>query len=253
MFHDSVSTLSIKTPEGVEFSLPLAGPVPRFLAWLIDLAFISAASSVIAIPLKILAVISLDLSYALSILAYFVLSIGYGIVLEWFWRGQTLGKRVLKLRVVDERGLRLRFSQIAIRNLLRFVDSLPAFYLLGGAACLLSQNCQRLGDFAANTVVIWHQSVSMPDIDQLQLSKYNSFRDYPHLAARLRQKVTPAQASIALHALMRRNELEPQARIAVFREVASRFQQVVVFPDHVMDGLSDEQYVRNLVEVLYHR
>jgi hypothetical protein len=173
--------------------------------------------------------------------------------LEWFWRGQTLGKRVLRLRVVDEQGLRLRFSQIAIRNLLRFVDSLPAFYLLGGLVCLLSQNYQRLGDLASNTVVIWHHRVSTPDIDQLQLGKYNSLREYPHLVARLRQKVTPSQANIALQALMRRNQLEPLARVEVFRKVASRFQQIVVFPEHIMEGLSDEQYVRNLVEVLYHR
>jgi len=31
------NTLIIKTPEGIEFSLHLAGPITRFLAWAIDL------------------------------------------------------------------------------------------------------------------------------------------------------------------------------------------------------------------------
>lgn len=253
MLQDRVSTLTIKTPEGIEFTMLLAGPVSRFLAWLIDLVCISAVSSLIAIPLQIFAIISFDLSQALLIIAYFVLTTGYAIALEWFWRGQTVGKRALQLRVVDDQGLRLKFSQVAIRNLLRFVDSFPVFYLVGGVVCFLSRNFQRLGDFASNTVVIRHRGISTPDIAQLKFAKYNSFRDYPHLVARIRQKVTPSQASIALQAMLRRNDLEPQARIQLFGEVASAFQRIVKFPENVTEGLSDEQYVRNMVEILYHR
>ena len=253
MLQDRASTLTIKTPEGVEFTMILAGPVLRFLAWFIDLACISAASSIIAIPMQLLAIISIDLSQALLIIAYFILTTGYGIAMEWFWRGQTPGKKILRLRVVDDQGLRLKFSQVAIRNLLRFVDSFPAFYFLGGVVCLLSKNFQRLGDFASNTVVIRHQGVLTPDVDQLQFAKYNSFRDYPHLVARLRQKVTPSLAGIALQALLRRSELEPQARIQLFSKIASVFRQIVEFPEDLVEGLSDEQYVRNTVEVLYHR
>lgn len=253
MLQGRVCTLTIKTPEGVEFTMLLAGPVTRFLAWLIDLACISAISSLIAIAVKIFAIVSFDLSQALLILVYFVLTTGYAIALEWFWRGQTIGKRALRLRVVDDQGLRLKFSQVVIRNLLRFVDSFPAFYLAGGIACLLSRNFQRLGDYASNTVVIRHQGISTPDVTQLQFAKYNSFRDYPHLVARMRQNVNPSQASIALQALLRRNNLEPQARIQLFSEITSVFRQIVEFPENVMEGISDEQYVRNVVELLYHR
>ena len=55
----------------------------------------------------------------------FAISVGYAIFTEWFWRGQTVGKRLLRLRVIEEQGLRLQFSQIVTRNLLRFVDMLP--------------------------------------------------------------------------------------------------------------------------------
>jgi len=77
--------------------------------------------------LGFLGLISFDFARAFTVLAYFVIQIGYGIVMEWFWRGQTLGKRLLRLRVIDSQGLRLQFSQIVIRNLLRFVDMLRCF------------------------------------------------------------------------------------------------------------------------------
>ena len=80
--------------------------------------------------------------------------IGYGIGCEYFWKGQTLGKWMLGLRVMDMTGLELQFSQVVIRNLLRIFDQLPAWGLVGGVAMLASKHRQRLGDLAAGTVVI---------------------------------------------------------------------------------------------------
>src|SRR5258708_25936096 len=116
-------------------------------------------------------VVSCKLGAAFYVLAYFFLSIGYGIFCEWRLRGQTVGKRLFRLRVVDVEGMRLQFNQIVVRNLLRFVDSLPAFYFLGGVASWLSTKCQRLGDIAANTVVIRTPQVVEPDLDQLLTGK----------------------------------------------------------------------------------
>jgi uncharacterized RDD family membrane protein YckC len=246
-----INTLTIKTPEGIEFSLRLAGPVTRFLAWAVDLGAVMALISILNVVLGILGIVSRDLAMAANIIAFFVVSIGYGILTEWYWQGQTLGKKLLRLRVMDEQGLRLQFSQIVIRNLLRFVDSLPALYLVGGLVCLLNKRAQRLGDFAANTVVAWIPHVSEPDLNQLLEGKYNSFREYPHLEARLRQHITPAEAQVAVQSIVRRDELNPQARIELFRELTSYLKTVVSFPQEATDGLSDEQYVRNVVEALF--
>jgi uncharacterized RDD family membrane protein YckC len=245
------NTLTIRTPEGVVFSMLLSSPVTRFLAWAVDLASIAVLSGVIGSVLGILGILGRDLAMAASILAYFMVSIGYGIILEWYWRGQTLGKRLLGLRVMDEQGLRLQFSQIVIRNLLRFVDSLPLFYFVGGLACLLNRRAQRLGDVAASTVVVWTPKISEPDLDQLLADKYNSFRDYPHLEARLRQVVSPQESGISLRALLRRDELDPLARVELFRDIAAHFKSIVEFPQEATDGIPDEQYVRNVVDILY--
>jgi uncharacterized RDD family membrane protein YckC len=251
MLSSRTNTLIIKTPEGIEFSLLLAGPITRFLAWAIDMATIMAIISILNVVFGILGILSRDLAMAANIIGFFIVSIGYGILTEWYWQGQTLGKRLLHLRVMDEQGLRLQFSQIVIRNLLRFIDSLPALYLVGGLACLFNKRAQRLGDFAANTVVVWSPRIAEPDLNQLLESKYNSFREYPHLEARLRQNVTPFEAQIAVESIVRRNELDSQARIALFRDLSGYFKSIASFPQEATDGISDEQYVRNVVEALY--
>ena len=222
MLSSRTNTLIIKTPEGIEFSLLLAGPITRFLAWAIDLGTIVAIISILNMVFALLGILSRDLAMAANIIGFFIVSIGYGILTEWYWHGQTLGKRLLRLRVMDEQGLRLQFSQVVIRNLLRFVDSLPALYLVGGLACLFNKRAQRLGDFAANTVVVWNPRIAEPDLNQLLESKYNSFREYPHIEARLRQNVTPLEAQIAVESIVRRNELEPQARVELFHAQCSR-------------------------------
>jgi len=248
---DTINRLTIKTPEGIEFSLRLAGPVTRFLAWAVDLGTIVAIITILNVVLGILGVISRDLAMAANIIAFFVVSVGYGILTEWYWQGQTLGKKLLRLRVMDEQGLRLQFSQIVIRNLLRFIDSLPALYLVGGLVCLFNKRAQRLGDFAANTIVVWTPHVSEPDLNQLLEGKYNSFREYPHLEARLRQHITPAEARVAVQSIVRRDDLDPHARIELFRELTAYFKTIVSFPQEATDGISDEQYVRNVVEAIF--
>ncbi len=245
------STVIVRTPEGIVFPLLPAGPVTRSLAWLIDFVAASLAAGVAGKVLLLLALVSPDVAIAAYVLSYFVVSVGYGVLLEWRFRGQTLGKRLLGLRVIDAEGLSLSFSQVVIRNLLRFVDMLPAFYLVGGIACLVSRRSRRLGDIAGNTMVVRIPRAVEPDLDQAVAGKYNSFRDHPRLAARLRQKSTPRSAYVALEALLRRDELAPHARVALFREIADRFRSLVAFPPAATLGLTDEQYVRNTVDVLF--
>jgi len=251
MRQSKTSTLLVQTPEGIVFSLMLAGPVTRFLAWTADMACIGALSSAVGSVLGLLGLLSPDFARGMAVLAYFVIQIGYGIVLEWLWRGQTIGKRLLRLRVMDAQGLRLQFSQVVIRNLLRFVDMLPAFYLLGGIACLASRRAQRLGDFAANTIVVRNPKIQEADLDQLLAGKFNSLREYPHLAARLHQRVSPAEARVALRALIRRDELDARARVELFGEIAAHFRSLVEFPPETTEGITDEQYVRNVVDILF--
>ena len=250
MSHYRTHTLQIRTPEGVVFAQQLAGPVTRFIAWLIDFAALSAVMVFIGIIFSLLAVIGGEFAVAINLLLFFVLNIGYSIFFEWRWRGQTVGKRIMRLRVVDAQGLRLKFHQIVIRNLLRGVDLLP---LVGGAAFILSRRAQRLGDFAANTVVIRIPKLSTPNLDLIVAGKYNSFREHPHLENRLRQRVSAQEASLALQALARRDSLNLDARVDLFADLAQYFRDKVAFPPDATDSLTDEQYVRNVLDTVYRK
>jgi hypothetical protein len=162
-----------------------------------------------------------------------------------------VGKRLIGLRVVDARGLRLEPSQIVVRNLMRALDALPALYLVGGVACVISRHRQRLGDLAAGTVVVRTAAAGNPDLDQLLGSKYNSLAEIRHLAARLRQRVTPEVAGIALEALVRRDQLNSAARLAVFEEIADHILGLVPYPPEIIEQIADETYVRDVVEILF--
>ena len=243
--------LKILTPEGVTFRLPLASPVTRMVALSVDLLVILAAFVGILQFIAPLSLIAKDAYLAFTGILLFVLSLFYPMVTEVLWRGQTLGKRIMHLRVVDAQGMRLETSQIVVRNLMRFVDGLPLLYLLGGAVSLLHRHGQRLGDIAAATVVIRITEATAPNLDQALGSKFNSLAVYGHLAARLRQRIPAQIASIAMEALLRREGLEPTARLALFEELANYFRQQVHFPPEATEQLGNEQYVRNVTEILF--
>jgi len=120
------SDLRIETPEGVVFSLRLASPVLRALAWAVDALVLAAAAAAIEKAARVFAMLGADWATALDVFLYFAASMAYAMLFEWYWRGQTLGKRLFGLRVVDAQGLRLRPAQVVLRNLLRAIDFLPA-------------------------------------------------------------------------------------------------------------------------------
>ncbi len=243
--------LRICTPEGIPFTYDLAGPVTRALAWAIDMAALILLGNAVQLLVAPIGIVSADAAIGLAMLLYFAGAIAYSVLLEWLWRGQTLGKRVLGLRVQDADGLRLRFSQVLMRNLFRAVDTLPVLYLLGVVSILVTRRAQRLGDLAGNTVVIRMTRPARPDLSRIAAPMYNSLRDAPHLASRYRQRITPREASLALQAVLRRDELDDAARVAVFGELARFFRDRVVLPADFLQGVSDEQWIRNLVDIIY--
>ena len=246
------STITIQTPEGISFPLTIASPFTRLIALVVDLLCIAVATSAITTILGLARVISWDFAAAASAICAFVIRMGYPIALEWLWRGQTVGKRLVRIQVVDEQGTQLRFSQIFVRNILRVVDMMPIFYMVGGVSCLLTSRGQRIGDIMANTIVVQHPSITDPDLAQVLPDKYNSFKDYPHLAARLRQNASPSEAQIALEALLRRDQLDDEARLDLFSTIKQHMEQHARFPSEVTDGISDERYIRNVVDILFH-
>ncbi len=243
--------LRIHLPEGIDLALTLAGPISRALAFFIDIGAVTAIASVCQKFASLAQFISRDVGAAFLILMYFVCWTFYDMLCEYYWRGQTLGKWLLGLRVMDSAALELRFHQVAIRNLLRSLDLLPVLGLVGATSILLTDKLQRLGDLAASTVVVRTASFAIPNPDIYSRGRYNSLLQHPLLCARLRQKVPQPVAVLASDALTRRDSLEDTARVRLFDEFARYLQSLLPMPEEMAEHLTSEQLVRNVVEVLY--
>jgi uncharacterized RDD family membrane protein YckC len=243
--------MNLQLPGGVVFTVQLAGPVSRLLAWVVDLLVILALTSTVTASLAIFRPLAADLVAALGIVAYFVFSFGYNVVLEMAWRGQTVGKRMLGLRVLDVGGLPLTLPQCVLRNALRLVDMLPAAYLLGGFALVMTSRRQRLGDWVAGTVVVRKMPRTDYSVSTLFSGKFNSFRTQPTLVARLRREITPDEADVCLRSLLQRDDLMAAERLVLFRELRKLVELRVRLPEEDTLGLGDEQIIRNVAEILF--
>ena len=153
---------TIPTPENVSFGYEVVGIGNRFIATLFD----SAILLLLFVAINLLLAFALDLVgwsqgilIALYTLLQFLLIWGYYIGFEWLWQGQTPGKRWTKIRVVRIDGNPVGFGEVAIRNLVRIIDFLPATYALGLVTMFFSENARRLGDYAAGTIVIKDKSM----------------------------------------------------------------------------------------------
>jgi len=140
----------VLTPEGVALHLPAAGPVPRALAWLIDLMLRVGVLMVMSMVLGVLG----GFGQGLYLVGMFLVFWAYPIVLEAAWNGQTPGKRALGLRVLASDGAPVGWLPAVVRNLMRTVDMLPFGYATGLVACLCDRHSRRLGDLVADTVVV---------------------------------------------------------------------------------------------------
>lgn len=77
----------------------------------------------------------------------------YYILLEGV-TGATLGKKLVKIKVVRENGSPCGLGPALVRNILRIVDGLPFLYIIGAILVSRSDKKQRLGDRLAKTVVV---------------------------------------------------------------------------------------------------
>jgi uncharacterized RDD family membrane protein YckC len=148
----------VPTPEGIELTLRLAGPLPRAAAWLTDFLLRAGVLLVAAWTLAIVGAFGWGVILLLAFLLEWLAMAAF----EVWADGATPGKRALGLMVLHDDGTPVGWPAALVRNLLRAVDFLPAAYGFGLAAMLISRDFKRLGDIAAGTVVVYRQTGGQP-------------------------------------------------------------------------------------------
>ncbi len=168
--------LSIDTPELVALEFPVAGIGSRSIACIVDYVIQGAAITLVILGLALLALSAPSAAAApakssrsaevwataIVLLVLFLFQWGYFSLFEAFWNGQTPGKRMLKLRVIQQSGQQIGFFHALSRNLLRIVDSLPGFYLVAIVFVFATKRSQRLGDLVAATMVVHERKIETP-------------------------------------------------------------------------------------------
>jgi uncharacterized RDD family membrane protein YckC len=211
--------LDVATPERVEVSLPVAGVGYRSLAYLIDVGLIFAFwivayfLYVVVGPPPLMLWLSLSgVVKVLLVLAVFFFQWLYWTVFEVLWRGQTPGKRLMHIRIVRADGAPVGVFESAVRNLLRYVDFLPAVYGVGICVMLVDAKHRRLGDLAAGTLALREE--------QFDLGRYQA--PASAAAAAVGRPLTPQEHELLKSYSERFDALEPEARLRIGRQLAQR-------------------------------
>lgn len=142
----------VEIPGGINLEAQVVGPIPRFFAFAIDLAIrgiVIFVLSILSIPFG-----SFGLGGGFFLIFLFAIEWLYPVLFEVYMRGQTPGKRLLGISVINDDLSPVTLGTSMVRNLLRTVDFLPLFYLAGLVTMLSNRRFQRLGDMAAGTLVI---------------------------------------------------------------------------------------------------
>lgn len=245
----------VLTTEKVPFSYRVAGLGSRFAAWLIDLLALMVLGFMGVLLGSVVAVGRPGLGNAIVVVWQFVVMWGYFALFEWLWQGQTPGKYLLGIRVIQWRGTALTFYHSAVRNLLRVADSLPIPLplgpgLLGFVVAACNREQRRLGDLFADTLVVHVERNVRP---VLALPGGRSEADRQRLAL-LRQRLGQLdreQKQTLLDLCLRRDQLRVLERTRLFQAAAQFFAvRLDVTPD---EHESDEKFVLQMAAVLGER
>ena len=202
-----MSDTEIVTGEAVALDVRPARLGSRLLAKLLDFIIQSIALTFL---LYLVGQFGTDdaAAAAIQISLIVVILIGYPLLLETFWRGRTVGKLALGLRVVRDDGGPIRFRHALVRALVgAFVDFGITF---GGGAVLCSllhPQGKRIGDVAAGTLVVQERIPSQAGVVAVMPPSLAGWAASADLSG-----VTPALAASARQLIARERQLNPQAR-----------------------------------------
>jgi uncharacterized RDD family membrane protein YckC len=133
----------------------------------------------------------------------------YHPVLEVLMRGRTPGKRQAGVRIVTRAGATPDSAALLVRNVLRLVDSLPIFYVVGLVSCFITAQRVRIGDLAAGTVLVLdHDSTAR---SRVPLAPTGAHDD-----------LAPALAQLIRDVLERWPSLEVEKRDELARSILAR-------------------------------
>jgi len=192
----------------------------------------------------LIAMAGLDNELLFAILLVLMLIVGwfYGALMETYWNGQTIGKRMVGIRVLSSDGQPINGLQGVMRNILREADLMPVipFAAFGGAGLggiptgligllvpVFTQRYQRLGDIVAGTIVIVEERSWTPATIKLDDPRIPQLAALLPVSLQFGHKMTQAIGSF----MERRKFLSPGRRHEIARHIAKPLLERCNLPD----------------------
>lgn len=157
-----METIKIDTSQNIEIEQPIASIGERIAATMLDLLFILSFTSIMAL-------IAGGLKYGWMLYIVYIPISVYNLVSELTLDGQSLGKKIMKIKVVKIDGTPATFSSYFIRWIFRVIEILVVFGSVAMITIILNRKGQRLGDIAANTTVIRVRNNSLKETIYTQI------------------------------------------------------------------------------------
>ncbi|SDF33202.1 Uncharacterized membrane protein YckC, RDD family [Mucilaginibacter pineti] len=146
-----MQTIKVTTAQNIDIDYEIAGIGERILALAIDYAIFVALAivgSILSVSGPLREVVSIYFIIVLIIFAF------YDLACEMLLNGQSVGKRIMKIKVISLNGNRPTLSQYLLRWTLRLVDFPLTAYLGALVSAIVTDNGQRIGDIAAGTAMV---------------------------------------------------------------------------------------------------
>ncbi|MEM7761447.1 MAG: RDD family protein [Cyanobacteria bacterium P01_A01_bin.40] len=242
--------INLQTPESVELEFTLAGIGNRSFALIIDyiilgltilLVWLLSAFLAFQLVPNLISNGTLDVLaqwiWAIQSLTTFAIYVGYFVILETLWQGQTPGKKWTKIKVIRDNGKPERLTQAILRALLRPVDDI---LFIGVFLIIFSQQEKRLGDLVAGTIVVQEEH-------GVKSSNFNISDAAETLAVQLRieseiANLLPEHFAIIRDFLQRRQNMLLEYQHQLSRKLAEQVKEIILIDD-VPDGYSNSQFL----------
>ena len=146
--------VKVITPQNIEIDYVVASLSKRVKARAIDYGIFLGLYSFTAIAFSSTVLHNNAWGLSIFILVWLALMVFYDIVCEIFFNGQSIGKKMIKIKVISKNGERPTVGQYLMRWFFRIIDFGVSLGSVAVVSVAISDNRQRLGDMVAGTLVI---------------------------------------------------------------------------------------------------
>ena len=233
---DFFNQFKIETPESVELEFTLAGIGNSVYAFVIDMIvlgliitilLIIAAFFLFNIPIisSLFGIEEEQVSLwilAIQFFIFFATYVGYFVLFETLWQGETPGKRFVKIRVIQDNGRPITLQQATLRALFRPVDDL---FFLGLLFVILGKREKRIGDWVAGTLII-QEAKGKKGTDLTVSQEAENLTKYLQNNTDL-SRLLPEDFATLRRYLQRRDEMFTEARMELARKLAYQVKDII--------------------------